>query len=129
MADHPTLLAVGAALLQACTVLVERFKTLDNEAHRAARADKRARLLTTAPDRPPSRARRQGGGFWPPLTAVAHIAGEEFGRGEKTAGQPNQKTRKECYFGGPRPKGLTQESPLQKHVIIGLSAVATCENV
>ena len=49
VADHPTLLAVRDALLQARTVLVEQFKRLDKQAHRAARADKRARLLTTAP--------------------------------------------------------------------------------
>ena len=49
MADHPTLLSVSDALLRARTVLVEQFKRLDNQAHRAARADKRARLLTTAP--------------------------------------------------------------------------------
>jgi len=30
-------------------VLAEQFQELDNQAHRAARADKRARLLTTAP--------------------------------------------------------------------------------
>jgi hypothetical protein len=30
-------------------VLAGQFKRLDNQAHRAARADKRARLLTTAP--------------------------------------------------------------------------------
>jgi transposase len=49
VADHPTLLSVSDALLRARTVLVEQFKRLDNQAHRAARADKRARLLTTAP--------------------------------------------------------------------------------
>jgi transposase len=49
VADHPTLLAVADALLLARKVLVEQFKRLDNQAHRAARADKRARLLTTAP--------------------------------------------------------------------------------
>ena len=49
VADHPTLLAVSDALLRARTVLAEQFKRLDNQAHRAARADKRARLLTTAP--------------------------------------------------------------------------------
>ncbi len=49
MADHPTLLAVADALLQARTVLAEQFRKLDNQAHRAAGADKRARLLTTAP--------------------------------------------------------------------------------
>jgi transposase len=49
VADHPTLLAVTDALLQARTVLAEQFKKLDNQAHRVARADKRARLLTTAP--------------------------------------------------------------------------------
>jgi transposase len=43
------LLAVSDALLRARTVLAEQFKRLDNQAHRAARADKRARLLTTAP--------------------------------------------------------------------------------
>jgi transposase len=47
--EHPTLLAVSDALLRARTVLAEQFKRLDNQAHRAARADKRARLLTTAP--------------------------------------------------------------------------------
>ncbi len=49
VAEHPTLLAISDALLQARTVLVEQFNKLDNQAHRAARADKRARLLTTAP--------------------------------------------------------------------------------
>ncbi|MDQ2764836.1 MAG: IS110 family transposase [Pseudomonadota bacterium] len=49
VADHPTLLAISDALLRARTVLVEQFNKLDNQAHRAARADKRARLLTTAP--------------------------------------------------------------------------------
>jgi transposase len=49
VAEHPTLLAVSDALLRARTVLAEQFKRLDNQAHRAARADKRARLLTTAP--------------------------------------------------------------------------------
>jgi transposase len=49
VADHPTLLAVTDALLRARTVLAEQFNKLDNQAHRAARADKRARLLTTAP--------------------------------------------------------------------------------
>ena len=49
VAEHPTLLAVCDALLRARTVLAEEFKRLDNQAHRAARADKRARLLTTAP--------------------------------------------------------------------------------
>jgi transposase len=49
VADHPTLLSVSDALLRARAVLVEQFKRLDNQAHRAARADKRARLLTTAP--------------------------------------------------------------------------------
>jgi transposase len=49
VADHPTLLSVSDALLRARTVLVEQFKRLDNQAHRAARADKLARLLTTAP--------------------------------------------------------------------------------
>jgi transposase len=49
VAEHPTLLSVSDALLRARTVLAEQFKRLDNQAHRAARADKRARLLTTAP--------------------------------------------------------------------------------
>jgi transposase len=49
VADHPTLLAVTDALLRARTVLAEQFKKLDNQCHRVARADKRARLLTTAP--------------------------------------------------------------------------------
>jgi transposase len=49
VADHPTLLAITDALLRACAVLVEQFSKLDNQAHRVARADKRARLLTTAP--------------------------------------------------------------------------------
>jgi len=49
VAEHPTLPAVCDALLRARTVLAEQFKRLDNQAHRAARADKRARLLTTAP--------------------------------------------------------------------------------
>jgi transposase len=49
VADHPTLLAVTDALLRARTVLAEQFNKLDNQAHRVARADKRARLLTTAP--------------------------------------------------------------------------------
>jgi transposase len=49
VAEHPTLLAVSDALLRARTVLMEQFKRLDNQAHRVARADKRARLLTTAP--------------------------------------------------------------------------------
>jgi transposase len=47
--EHPTLLALADALLQARTVLSEQFNKLDNQAHRAAGADKRARLLTTAP--------------------------------------------------------------------------------
>jgi transposase len=49
VAEHPTLLAVTDALLRARTVLAELFNKLDNQAHRVARADKRARLLTTAP--------------------------------------------------------------------------------
>jgi transposase len=49
VADHPTLLAVADALLLARTVLAEQFKKLDNQCHRAARANKDARLLTTAP--------------------------------------------------------------------------------
>jgi transposase len=49
VAEHPTLLAVCDALLRARTMLAEQFMRLDNQAHRAARADKRARLLTTAP--------------------------------------------------------------------------------
>jgi transposase len=49
VADHPTLLSVTDALLRARTVLAEQFNKLDNQAHRVARADKRARLLTTAP--------------------------------------------------------------------------------
>jgi transposase len=49
VADHPTLLAVTDALLRARTVLAEQFNKLDNQPHRVARADKRARLLTTAP--------------------------------------------------------------------------------
>jgi transposase len=47
--EHPTLLAVTDALLRARTVVAEQFKKLDNQAHRTARADKRARLLMTAP--------------------------------------------------------------------------------
>src|SRR6202042_154535 len=49
VADHPTLLAITDALLRARAVLGEQFRALDNQAHRAARADKRARLLATAP--------------------------------------------------------------------------------
>jgi transposase len=49
VADHPTLLAVADALLLARTVLAEQFKHLDNQCHRAARANTAARLLTTAP--------------------------------------------------------------------------------
>jgi transposase len=49
VADHPTLLAVTDALLLARTVLAEQFNKLDNQCHRAARANKEARLLTTAP--------------------------------------------------------------------------------
>jgi transposase len=49
VADHPTLLAITDALLRARAVLAEQFRALDNQAHRAARADKRARLLATAP--------------------------------------------------------------------------------
>jgi transposase len=36
-------------VLRARAVLAEQFRALDNQAHRAARADKRARLLATAP--------------------------------------------------------------------------------
>jgi transposase len=49
VANHPTLLAVADALLLARTVLAEQFNKLDNQCHRAARANKDARLLTTAP--------------------------------------------------------------------------------
>jgi len=49
VAEHPTLLAVADALLLARTVLAEQFKQLDNRCHRAARASKDARLLSTAP--------------------------------------------------------------------------------
>jgi transposase len=49
VADHPTLLAVADALLLARTVLAEQFNKLDNQCHRAARANKDARLLATAP--------------------------------------------------------------------------------
>jgi transposase len=49
VADHPTLLAITDTLLRARTVLAEQFNKLDNQVHRVARADKRARLLTTAP--------------------------------------------------------------------------------
>lgn len=49
VAEHPTLLAVADALLQARAVLAAQFRELDNQAHRAARADKAARLLVTAP--------------------------------------------------------------------------------
>jgi transposase len=49
VADHPTLLVVTDALLRARTVLAEQFNRLDNQAHRAARADRQARLLTTVP--------------------------------------------------------------------------------
>jgi len=41
--------AVIDALLQARTVLAEQFSQLDYQVHRAARADKRGRLLTTVP--------------------------------------------------------------------------------
>ncbi len=49
VADHPALLAVTDALLRARTVLAEQFDKLDNQCHRVARANKDARLLTTAP--------------------------------------------------------------------------------
>ena len=49
VADHPTLPAVTEALLLARTVLAEQFNKLDNQCHRVARANKDARLLTTAP--------------------------------------------------------------------------------
>jgi transposase len=49
VADHPTLLAVTDALLLARTVLAEQFNKLDNQCHRAARANKDARRLATAP--------------------------------------------------------------------------------
>ena len=49
VADHPTLSAVTDALLLARTVLAEQFSKLDSQCHRAARANREARLLTTAP--------------------------------------------------------------------------------
>ena len=49
VAEHPTLAAISEALLAARTVLAAQFAKLDNQAHRAARADKQARLLSTAP--------------------------------------------------------------------------------
>jgi transposase len=39
VAEHPTPLAITAALLQARTVLAEQLGQLDNQVHRAARAD------------------------------------------------------------------------------------------
>jgi transposase len=49
VAEPPTLLAVADALLRARTVLAEPFRKLDNQCHRAARANTDARRLTTAP--------------------------------------------------------------------------------
>ena len=96
VAEHPTLLAVSDALLRARTVLAEEFKRLDNQAHRAARADKRARLLTTAP------------GVGSIATPVRNS-----GRGEKTARQPNQKTNKmTTIFGEPHSNGIDTGRPV-----------------
>jgi transposase len=49
VANHPTLLTIAAALLQARAVLAEQFIQLDKQLHAIARSDNRARLLTTVP--------------------------------------------------------------------------------
>jgi hypothetical protein len=49
------------------------------------------------------------------LTAIAGNAEGDCGRDEKTAHQPNQKTRKmTAVFENNTQMGLTQEGPLQK---------------